>query len=123
MTKKILTALCTLSFLFAPASFAKRTVDFTKWTTPEGLLVYYVSAPEIPMVDITLAFAAGSARDGERPGIANLTNELLLGGAGKLDANQLAIAFDEVGATVQNEVGREMATMHLRTLSDKNSFE
>ena len=44
------------------------------WKTSGGTEVYYVHAPELPMVDIEVVFDAGSSRDGELPGLSAMTN-------------------------------------------------
>jgi zinc protease len=70
------------------------------------------------MLDIQVAFAAGSARDGElQAGIANLTNQMLTEGAGDLNADQIASGFESVGAQLQPQVGREVAKLHLRSVT------
>jgi zinc protease len=40
------------------------------WTTTNGARVYYVSAPELPMLDLEVIFDAGSAQDKGLPGNA-----------------------------------------------------
>jgi hypothetical protein len=46
------------------------------WRTANGVPVYFIPARELPMVDAQILFNAGSVRDGERPGLAKLTNAL-----------------------------------------------
>ena len=50
--------------------------DIEQWQTKQGARVYFVEAPELPMVDIKIAFDAGSARDENSPGIALFTNSM-----------------------------------------------
>ena len=88
------------------------------WTTANGARVYFVPAPELPMVDLTIVFDAGAARDADAPGVALLTNGLLAEGAGGLDADQLAERFESLGAEFSNDAERDMATLSLRTLSE-----
>ena len=57
------------------------------WKTANGAHVYFVAAPEIPMLDVRIVFDAGSARDGVSKGLANMTSGLLKEGAGELDAD------------------------------------
>ncbi|NQZ54026.1 MAG: insulinase family protein [Piscirickettsiaceae bacterium] len=97
--------------------------DIEYWKTTNGARVYFVSAPELPMVDITVVFDAGSARDNELSGTALLTNAMLNEGAGGLSANQLAAAFDDVGAQFSNSSERDMALLSLRTLTDETILE
>lgn len=87
------------------------------WTTDNGLRVYYVGVSELPMLDLRVVFAAGSARDGEQSGIASLTSSMLDQGAGELNADQLASAFESVGAQLGSGSARDMAWLSLRTLT------
>ena len=36
--------------------------DIQHWVTDNGVRVYFVPAPELPMVDVNVTFAAGSVR-------------------------------------------------------------
>ncbi|HWS04066.1 MAG TPA: pitrilysin family protein, partial [Gammaproteobacteria bacterium] len=65
-----------------------------------------------------LVFNAGSARDGDRPGLAQLTHTLLDKGADGLSANQIAEQLEGVGARLGGDSLRDMATLNLRSLSD-----
>lgn len=87
------------------------------WTTDEGLRVYYVAAPSLPMVDLRLVFDAGGARDGERAGLASFTNGILDQGADDLNADQIAEAFESVGAIASNGTSLDMAWLSLRTIT------
>lgn len=87
------------------------------WTTDKGLKVYYVNVPQIPMVDLRLTFAAGSARDEGNAGVANMTSAILNDGAGGLNADQLAEKFESVGAESGAGAARDMAWLSLRTLT------
>jgi zinc protease len=88
------------------------------WTTANGARVYYVHAPELPMVDVRVVFDAGSARDGEQPGVALLTNALLDQGAGERDADAIAEGMEGLGAQLGNGSARDMAWLTLRSLND-----
>ena len=88
-----------------------------QWKTDKGARVYYVSAPELPMVDVKIVFDAGSAQDKELPGTALLTNAMLAEGAGGQTADQISAAFEDVGANFGNASQRDMATLSLRSLT------
>ena len=88
------------------------------WQTDNGARVYFVAAPEIPMLDVRVVFAGGSARDGEKPGLGRLTNELLTEGAGERDADAFNTALGATGARLSNGALRDMAYVELRTLVD-----
>jgi zinc protease len=87
------------------------------WQTANGARVYFVAAPELPMVDIKVVFDAGSARDGELSGTALLSNAMLNEGAKGLDTDQIASAFADVGAQFSASAERDMAMVSLRTLT------
>ncbi|MDZ7661772.1 pitrilysin family protein [Thiohalophilus sp.] len=89
------------------------------WKTDNGTRVVFVPAPELPMVDVRVVFDAGSARDGNLPGLAKITAGMLDEGAGDRDADELARRFDDIGASYSASVKRDMAAFSLRTLVDK----
>ncbi|HHA18379.1 MAG TPA: insulinase family protein [Methylophaga sp.] len=93
------------------------------WQTTNGGRVYFVDAPELAMVDITVVFDAGAARDGDLSGTALLTNAMLNEGAGNLNADQIAAAFEDVGAQFSNSSQRDMAILSMRSLTAKSAFE
>ena len=111
-------ALILLIFFVGEAGAAKRLLPIEHWITKEGTRVYFVPAPELPMLDIQIAFAAGSARDeASQAGIANLTNQMLTEGAENLNADQIASGFESLGAQLQLNVSRDIAKLHLRSVT------
>ncbi len=88
------------------------------WQTAEGARVYFVEAPEIPMFDVRIVFAAGSARDEAIPGLARATNSLLAEGAGDHQADSFSEALGDTGAKLGVGALRDMAYIGLRSLSD-----
>ncbi|TDY04111.1 M16 family metallopeptidase [Thiohalophilus thiocyanatoxydans] len=89
------------------------------WKTDNGARVVFVPADELPMVDVRVVFDAGSARDGELPGLARMTAGMLNEGAGDWDTDELAKRFDDIGANYSASAKRDMAAFSLRTLVDK----
>ncbi|MGD2112084.1 MAG: pitrilysin family protein, partial [Gammaproteobacteria bacterium] len=104
--------------LLLPALPVQAIPPIQHWLTDNGLRVYYVHAPELPMVDLNITFAAGSARDGEHPGVAHMTSTLLDTGAAGLSANELASRIEALGAELGTGSARDMAWVTLRSLSD-----
>jgi len=88
------------------------------WTTANGARVYFVPSPELPMVDVQVIFDAGGSRDGDKEGIAQLTNNMLDEGAGKLNADEIAERFENLGAQFGTSSHRDMAVTSLRSLTD-----
>ncbi len=94
-----------------------------QWQTPKGAKVYYVPSPELPLVDIRVVIAAGSAFDGEKYGLAMLTSMLLDKGAGSWDADAIARRLENVGARLDSGVSRDSAWLHLRSLTEPDKLE
>ena len=95
------------SLLFA--SLVQASPQIQHWQTSNGARVYFVAAPELPMVDISMVFDAGAARDGDLSGTALLTNAMLNEGAGDLDTDQIAAELADVGAQFSASAERDMA--------------
>ncbi len=93
-------------------------IHIESWQTPKGGKVMFVRAPEIPMLDVRVVFDAGAARDGDLPGLANLTSAMLTEGAGIADVDTIARHFEGLGASINTNSYRDMAIVSLRTLSD-----
>jgi len=89
------------------------------WLTDDGLAVYYVEVPQLPMLDMRLIFSAGSVRDADQAGLSMLTSSMLDEGAAGLSVDQLAQQFESVGANNSAGSARDMAWMTLRTLTLK----
>lgn len=98
---------------------ATRNLTIQEWQTTKGSKVLFVAAPELPMFDIQLTFAAGSSRDGDKPGIALFTNAMLNEGVKGKDVVAIAKTFENVGAIYGNGSYRDMAIITLRSLTDK----
>ena len=101
---------------FAVSALASPDIEY--WTTDKGADVYYVHAPELPMVDIQIVFDAGSTRDADSLGIAMLTNSLLAEGANGEDADTISNGFESLGAIYAADVGYDSASLQLRSLTE-----
>ncbi len=93
------------------------------WQTSQGTRVLFVNAPGLPMLDVRVVFDAGSARDGELPGLARFTNALLSEGAGDWDADALALRLEERGIELGSGSLRDMAWVSMRSLTDPDVLE
>lgn len=94
------------------------TPQIQTWQTKNGVKVLFVSAKEIPMLDVRIVFDAGSARDAGKSGLALLTNGLLSEGAAGKTSQQIAEAFESVGAQIEYDAGRDMALVGVRSLTE-----
>lgn len=105
------------------AAPAQRALPIEKWQTDDGARVLFVRAPSLPMLDVRVVFDAGSARDGEQPGLARMTSALIGEGAEKLSVDEIARGFEEVGASFNAGSYRDMAVVELRTLTEAQYFD
>jgi zinc protease len=110
-----------LLFVFSQTVWA--TAKIEHWQTPQGSRVYYVHTEGLPMVDIQVAFDAGSARDDSQFGLSALTSGLLDTGAGQWNADAIAQRFESVGANFGTGISKDMAWVSLRSLTDKPLFD
>ncbi len=115
-------ALLLLASQFA-AGVAQAIPAIQHWTTLNGAQVYFVPAPELPIVDVRVVFNAGSARDDYLPGLAGLTSGLLDKGAAGMSADAIAEGLDGLGAVLGTGSLRDMAWVSLRSLNDPAHFE
>ncbi len=107
------------SFLaFALSAQAQTGPRIEHWTSDSGTPVYFIAAPQIPMLDIQVVLDAGNSRDDTLPGLSQITHALLNTGAGDLDADAIARQFEDVGAAYGAEVRLDRSTLSLRTLVD-----
>ena len=97
---------------------AQATPEIQHWVTSNGARVYFVEAPEIPILDVRFVFDAGSSRDGTKPGLAQLTSSLLREGAGEFDVNLFNDRVADTGAMFSTGALRDMSWISLRSLSD-----
>ena len=88
------------------------------WETSDGAKVMFVQAPDLPMVDVRVVMDAGSARDGDLPGLARFTNAMLSEGASQWDADALALRLEERGIELGSGSLRDMAWVSLRSLTE-----
>lgn len=105
-----------LAALCAPLATAG--VDIQHWTAPNGARVYFVEIRSLPILDIQVDFAAGSAYDPkDKSGLSRLTRGLLDAGAGTLDEEAIAERLTDTGAGIGGVAELDRAGLSLRTLS------
>ena len=105
-----------LTSVFAHPLSASLSIEF--WQTPSGARVYFVENHTLPMLDISVEFAAGSSMDTrKKSGTASLTQHLLSLGAKNLSEDDIANALADVGAQLGGHFDADRAGLTLRTLS------
>ncbi|MDR2014515.1 MAG: insulinase family protein [Azoarcus sp.] len=89
-----------------------------QWTAPTGAKVHFVASHELPMLDIQIDFAAGSAFDpANKSGVAGFTHALLDAGAGDLDEQAISERAADLGLIFGGSTSEDNASLSLRTLS------
>ncbi len=94
------------------------------FTTPRGTPVAFVHTNNLPMVDVSVYFNAGSARDEAIRkngfGIASLTASMLDQGTTSKTQDQFAEAVEQLGVNIGQQAYKDMFIVSLRSLSDPN---
>ncbi len=117
MSVKSLFVLC-FALLVAPVAWAGLNIQ--NWTTPQGARVYFVENHDLPMLDVSVDFSAGSARDSrQKSGLAGLTRHLMGLGAGPYSERDIAEKLADVGASLSGRLDADRAGFLVRTLSGK----
>ncbi|HSH72193.1 MAG TPA: pitrilysin family protein [Methylophilaceae bacterium] len=98
---------------------AQAGLKIQQWQTAEGSEVYFVENHDLPIIDLSVNFAAGNARD-ESPskaGIAAVTKYLMTLGAAGMTDEAISKRMADVGAVLGGELDADRASFKLRTLS------
>ena len=110
------------ALLISPAAWAGLNIQH--WLTAQGARVVFVENHDLPMLDVSVDFSAGSARDSrEKSGLANLTRHLMGMGAGVYSERDVAEQLADVGAVMSGRFDADRAGVSLRTLSGKAERE
>ncbi|MGH8672370.1 MAG: M16 family metallopeptidase [Burkholderiales bacterium] len=93
-------------------------ITIANWQTANGAGVYFVENHDLPMLDVSVEFPAGSGRDrAEKSGLAALTRHMLDQGAAGLTDDQIARHFADVGAVFESQLDQDRCGVRLRSLS------
>ena len=112
-------AVLTAGFLVF-SSAAQAGVKIQHWQTASGSEVYFVENHDLPIVDISVNFAAGSARDSaEKSGLAGVTRYVMTLGAAGMSDEKIANKMADVGAILGGDFDADRAGFKLRTLSSE----
>ena len=115
VTRWLLSAAMTISALSAHAA-----VNIQHWQTSSGAEVYFVENHDLPIVDLSVNFAAGSARDtAEKSGLAGITRYMMTLGAAGMSDEVIANKLADIGAVLGGEFDGDRAALKLRTLSSE----
>ena len=115
VTRWLLTAAMSISALSAHAA-----VNIQHWQTSSGAEVYFVENHDLPIVDLSVNFAAGSSRDtAEKSGLAGITRYMMTLGAAGMSDEVIANKLADIGAVLGGEFDGDRAALKLRTLSSE----
>ena len=88
------------------------------WVAPSGARVFFVENHNLPIVDVNVDFAAGTAFDPPgKAGTASLTHAMLDLGVQGMDETEIANRLADLGAVLSGGVDMDRASLTLRTLS------
>ncbi|MDP3559462.1 MAG: pitrilysin family protein [Legionellaceae bacterium] len=110
-----------ISVLLTILSFSSfgNSLSIERWLTSRGAHVVFHSAEGPEMLDILVAFQAGSAYDNTSPGLSYLTTSLLNQGNAGHNVSTVAKQLAQQGGQYEYDVKRDMVVLHLRTLSQE----
>jgi len=103
---------------------AQAAVNIQQWKTTNGAEVYFVENHDLPIIDLSVNFAAGSARDvAAKSGLAGMTRYLMTLGAAGMSDEEISRKMADVGAIMGGELDADRAAFKLRTLSQARERE
>lgn len=104
-----------------PAAGPAPTYDFPdvqRRTLSNGLQLWVVERPGVPIVNVQLIVDAGGMQDpADRPGLASLTAAMLTEGTATRSATEIADELDFLAANLNAMAGQEVASVSLQTLA------
>lgn len=105
--------------LLCAAQQAFAILPIEQWQTSSGAKVLFVANRDLPMLDVSVDFPAGSGYDTqEKAGVAAMTNGLLRLGADGLGEDDIARRFADIGAELGGRFDSDRGGLSVRTLSD-----
>jgi predicted Zn-dependent peptidase len=87
---------------------------------PNGLRVATIPSKALPLVQIRVVVGAGRSADGDKPGLAALTAQLLKdGGAGSMSSRELVTRVESLGAELSIDTGFDSTKLGLAVTADR----
>ena len=111
---------CLLAVLLLVAPAAHAALPIQHWQMDNGARVYFVENHDLPLLDVSVEFPAGSGRDEKsQPGLASMTQHLLTHGAGGMTEDEISRRLADIGASLGDSFDPDRAGLRLRTLSSE----
>lgn len=115
--KHLTTAICSLAILAFSLS-TQAAVKIQQWQTSSGSEVYFVENHDLPIVDLSVNFVAGSAYDtAAKSGVAGITKYMMTLGAAGMSDEVIANKMADIGAILSGDFDADRSAFKLRTLS------
>lgn len=110
-----------------PAASTKKNqhqLNIQSWTLQNGAKILLVERHALPIVDINVAFDAGSRRDdAQKIGVADFAGSLMDMGAGKWNEEDIRRLSSDWAVTVSSFSETEQAGIRIRSLSHKKTLQ
>lgn len=107
-----------VSSLVAFSGHAAVKIEY--WQTSAGSDVYFVENHDLPILDMSVGFPAGSARNTkETAGLAGVTRHMMGLGAAGMNEEDITNAFADIGAQTGGSLDADQASFTLRTLTSE----
>jgi len=105
-------------------TFAHAILPIQHWQTKNGARVYFVENRDLPMLDLSIEFPAGSGYDrADKSGVASMTNGIMRLGSAGMDEDEIARRTADIGARLSGRFDSDRAGLALRTLSARSERE
>ena len=93
-------------------------LNIQHWQTSAGSEVYFVENHDLPIIDLSVNFDAGGARDdATKAGLASVTRYLMTLGAAGLSDEEISNRLADLGVEMGGGLDADRASFKLRTLS------
>lgn len=107
--------------VFALSFSVNAAVKINHWQTSAGSDVYFVENHDLPIIDMSVNFPAGSARDTKATsGVAGVTRYMMTLGADGMSEEVITNKFADIGAILGGELDADRAAFKLRTLTSES---
>jgi zinc protease len=123
MTQRLSSLLAGFLLLVASVIVCAANIKIENWHSKNGSKVYFVKTTALPMVDVRVVFAAGSAYDGQHWGQAAFVNNMLGQATRSKSSDEIANDFDNVGAVFNTSIDQDKAIVSLRTLTASKYYK